>query len=241
MHDHRRDHRDMRQRRRRDRATAKMFGALLAIAAFAEARIRGKRNSRGHAVGNAHAFIIGRDIVDWLSSCQPGQNVVMDLLVDSSGVAAWASWRMRCALGRSGISTQKREGDGATPVGVFAMRQLFYRPDREARPRTALPTEALAPADGWCDAPADRAYNRRVLLPYPASAENLWREDHLYDLIVVLGYNDAPVVPGQGSAIFLHLASPDFAPTVGCVALSRDDLLTVLAAADPASRVIVTG
>ena len=165
----------------------------------------------------------------------------MDLLVDSSGFAAWSSWRMRCALGRSGISAQKHEGDGATPVGAFAMRRLLYRPDRERRPATALPSTVISQADGWCDAPADRAYNRLVHLPYPASAENLWRDDHLYDLLVVLGYNDDPVVPGQGSAIFLHLAAPGFAPTAGCVALGRDDLLTVIATADRASRVIVAG
>ena len=165
----------------------------------------------------------------------------MDLLVERSGFAVWGTSRLRCAIGRGGISAQKHEGDGATPVGAFAMRQLLYRPDREARPRTALPGAPLDPADGWCDAPGDPAYNRPVLLPYPASAENLWREDHLYDLIVVLGYNDEPVVSGQGSAIFLHLASPEFAPTAGCVALEHEDLLTVIAAADRASRVIIAG
>ena len=165
----------------------------------------------------------------------------MDLLVDSSGFAAWSSWRMRCALGRGGISAQKREGDGATPVGSFAMRQLLFRPDREKRPVTALPIAAISQGDGWCDAPADRAYNRPVHLPYPASAEHLWRGDHLYDLLVVLGYNDDPVVPGQGSAIFLHLARPDFGPTEGCVALGRNDLLTVIATAHPGSRVIIAG
>lgn len=165
----------------------------------------------------------------------------MDLLVDNSGLATWGSWRMRCALGRSGISAQKREGDGATPVGVFAMRRLLFRPDRESRPATGLPSAAILPEDGWCDTPGDRAYNRPVHLPYPASAELLWREDHLYDLLVVLGYNDDPVVPGHGSAIFLHLAAPDFAPTAGCVALGRDDFLTVIAAADRGSRAIIAG
>jgi L,D-peptidoglycan transpeptidase YkuD (ErfK/YbiS/YcfS/YnhG family) len=165
----------------------------------------------------------------------------MDLLVDSSGFAAWGSWRMRCALGKGGISDQKHEGDGATPVGAFAMRRLLYRPDRETRPTTLLPVSVISQADGWCDAPRDKAYNRPVHLPYRASAEHLWREDHLYDLLVVLGYNDDPVVPGQGSAIFLHLAAPDFAPTVGCIALKRDDLLAVIATADRGSRVIVAG
>ena len=178
-------------------------------------------------------------MADLLSPRAAGQNVVMDLLVDRSGFAAWGVSRLRCAIGRRGVSAQKREGDGATPVGTFAMRQLLYRPDRESRPQTALPYAALEPDDGWCDAPDDPAYNRPVLLPYPASAEHLWRDDRIYDLIVVLGYNDDPVVPGQGSAIFLHLAGPDFAPTAGCVALAHADLLMVIAAADPASRVII--
>jgi L,D-peptidoglycan transpeptidase YkuD (ErfK/YbiS/YcfS/YnhG family) len=148
---------------------------------------------------------------------------------------------MRCALGRGGINAQKREGDGATPVGSFAMRQLLYRPDRETRPRTALQAKPIQQNDGWCDAPRDRAYNRPVHLPYPASAETLWRDDHLYDLLVVLGYNDDPVVPGQGSAIFLHLARLDYGPTEGCVALSHADMVAVLAAADSGSRVVVLG
>lgn len=163
----------------------------------------------------------------------------MDLLVSAEGAARWGERQMRCALGRSGIVTAKREGDGATPAGAFALRRVFYRPDREPPPQTALPLRALTPHDGWCDAPADRRYNRLVTLPYPARAETLWREDRLYDLIAVLGYNDAPVIPGRGSAIFLHLARPGYAPTEGCVALDRADWLAVLATADAASCVVI--
>jgi len=163
----------------------------------------------------------------------------MDLLVDRAGWARWGERRMRCALGRAGISTAKREGDGATPAGAFAMRRLLYRPDRAPAPRTKLPATPLDPADGWCDAPGDAAYNRPVKLPYKASAESLWRADHLYDLVVVLGHNDDPVEPGRGSAIFLHLARPDFGPTEGCVALARDDLARVLDGADATSRVVI--
>jgi len=163
----------------------------------------------------------------------------MDLLVGTAGFASWDDRRMRCALGRSGISRAKREGDGATPVGAFAMRLVYYRPDRETAPPTLLPREAMAASDGWCDAPEDAAYNCKVRLPYPTRTESLWRTDRLYDLIVVLGYNDAPVVPGAGSAIFLHLAAEDFAPTAGCVALARADLLAVLATADKTARVVV--
>jgi L,D-peptidoglycan transpeptidase YkuD (ErfK/YbiS/YcfS/YnhG family) len=163
----------------------------------------------------------------------------LDLIVRPNGQAEWGERRLRCALGRSGIVRVKREGDGGTPAGAWPMRELLYRADRLARPATALPARAILPDDGWCDAAADPAYNRPVRLPHPASAESLWRRDRIYDLIVPLGYNDAPVRPGAGSAIFLHLARRSFAPTAGCVALSRRDLLAVLAEADPASRVIV--
>ncbi len=138
-----------------------------------------------------------------------------------------------CALGRSGLTLFKAEGDGATPRGVWPLRYVFYRPDRLARPRTGLACIPLQPNDGWCDAAGDRLYNRPVPLPYPASAEHLWREDSLYDVIVVLGHNDDPPVPGRGSAIFLHVASPDHRPTEGCVALRLDHLVTLLQTCGP--------
>ncbi len=121
----------------------------------------------------------------------------------------------------------------------MALRRVLYRADRMATPATTLPLTAIAPDDGWCDDPADPAYNRPVLLPYPASAEALWRADGLYDLAVVLGYNDDPVVPGKGSAIFLHVVDPAGGPTEGCIALVLSDLLTLVGAVDPATRLIV--
>lgn len=163
----------------------------------------------------------------------------MELEVFADGIAVWNGRRLRCAVGRSGIRRAKREGDGATPAGSWPMRKLYYRPDRMAAPVSGLPLAALTPFDGWCDDPQDAAYNQPVRLPYPARAERLWRDDPVYDLIVPLGYNDAPVIAGAGSAIFLHLAQADYRPTEGCVALGRDDLLAVLRDADPASRVIL--
>lgn len=149
--------------------------------------------------------------------------------------------RLRCALGRGGVRADKREGDGATPAGRFPLRRVLYRPDRlAAPPETALPCRPLRPADGWCDDPADPRYNRPVDLPYPASHERLWREDEIYDIVGVLGHNDDPVVPGAGSAIFLHVARPDYAPTAGCVALAREDLLRLLSACGPAPVLRVT-
>lgn len=164
----------------------------------------------------------------------------MDLLVSSDGTARFASRLCRCALGRGGVSEAKREGDGATPIGIWPLRRLLYRPDRLGPPPTGLPTVQIGPADGWCDAPGDKNYNLPVILPYPASTEALWRADGVYDLIVPLGYNDGPILPGLGSAIFLHLARDGYLPTEGCVALAQDDLLAYLALATTGSRVVIT-
>lgn len=163
----------------------------------------------------------------------------MDLLVEPAGWARWGAQRLRCAVGKGGVRAAKREGDGATPVGAFVMRQLLYRPDRGIAPITRLPMAPIASDDGWCDDPADVAYNRPVKLPYRARAERLWRDDRLYDLLVVLGYNDDPAIASAGSAIFLHIAAADYTPTEGCVALAPDDLRRVMAEADATSRVVV--
>jgi L,D-peptidoglycan transpeptidase YkuD (ErfK/YbiS/YcfS/YnhG family) len=146
---------------------------------------------------------------------------------------------MRCALGRSGIARSKREGDGATPAGLWPLSHVLYRPDRLAPPQTALPVFSLTPDDGWCDDPADPAYNRPVKLPYASRAEAMWRGDGLYDIVVVLGYNLDPVVPGHGSAIFLHLARPDYAPTEGCVAVNRADMFDILRHSGPNSAMLI--
>lgn len=146
----------------------------------------------------------------------------------------------RAAVGVGGIGVKRAEGDAITPVGTFALRRLLFRADRIRLPLTRLPASALAPDDGWCDAPGDAAYNQPVKLPYRASAEALWRADHLYDLIVVLGFNDDPVVTGAGSAIFLHVAQDDYRPTEGCIALAKDDLLAVLSKLAPSDTITIS-
>lgn len=160
-------------------------------------------------------------------------------LAAQHGIASFGPLRLPCALGRGGRRARKREGDGATPIGMWPMREVLYRADRMARPVTGLPVSPIRPDDGWCDAPHDRNYNRPVRLPYPAGHERLWREDHLYDLVVILGYNDVPRSRGQGSAIFMHLAAPDFTPTVGCIALHEADLRKLLALAQRGATVRV--
>lgn len=136
---------------------------------------------------------------------------------------------LRCAIGKGGVRADKREGDGATPVGRFPLRRIFYRSDRLAPPPGCTAPIEIAPDLGWSDDPADpENYNRLVTLPYPGSHERLMREDAVYDVVVELGYNDDPPVPGRGSAIFMHVARADYSGTEGCVALALPDLLRIL-------------
>lgn len=151
-----------------------------------------------------------------------------NIIVHGDGLLRFGDRRYRCAIGRSGIAREKREGDGATPVGRFPLRRILYRADRLAALKTGLTRRAIRRDDGWCDAPADPAYNKPIRLPFAASHERLWRDDGLYDLVAVLGHNDAPPRPGLGSAIFLHVASPGYGPTEGCVAVALADLLRIL-------------
>jgi len=159
----------------------------------------------------------------------------------SDGWLAMGAREVRCALGPAGVipASEKREGDGATPLGLWPLRSVLYRDDRGGPPATGLPLQAISASQGWCDAPDDPLYNRPVRLPYPASAERLWREDEVYDLLVVLGHNDDPPVPGLGSAIFLHIARHAYPPTQGCVALARSDLEALLAMAEPGDALAV--
>lgn len=145
------------------------------------------------------------------------------------GIISFGPLNFQCALGRSGVRMSKREGDGATPAGHFRLQKILYNASRVRRPRSALPIAQIRAHDGWCDAPGDRNYNRQVRHPYGASAERLWREDELYDIIVVTDHNQRPCLRGRGSAIFIHVARDDYGPTGGCIALRRADLLRLLA------------
>jgi len=149
-------------------------------------------------------------------------------LAYAAGRLSWPGGETRAICGRGGVRADKREGDGASPGGIFPLLYGFYRADRIARPASGLAMTALQPNHGWVDDPADPSYNRLVTLPYPAHHEEMWLSDGLYDLVVVIGYNTDPVVPGRGSAIFMHVARPDFSPTAGCIAIARDVLTRLL-------------
>ena len=168
---------------------------------------------------------------------------VTDVIVDTVARTLTAFDRtISCAIGRSGAgdSATKREGDGCTPRGRFALRTALLRPDRVQVPKTALPWRWLRPDDGWSDDPADPTYNRPVRHPHAWSAERLWRDDGAYDIIVVIGWNDAPVVPGHGSAIFLHCSQPGATPTAGCIATDRTELSALLARLQPGATITIS-
>ena len=157
----------------------------------------------------------------------------------SRGWLAAGHLRLPVALGRSGIRASKREGDGATPRGSFRLIRLWWRKDRGVRPRTLLPVRGIGKADAWCEDPGDRRYNRPIRLANAAAGDRLWRNDHLYDLMVELDHNTRPRVAGRGSAVFVHVARPGFRPTAGCVALAPAALRRLLVRVGPRTRIVI--
>ncbi len=162
----------------------------------------------------------------------------MKIILQNANQLIWPEHSCRAVIGSGGLvaAADKHEGDGTTPTGTYALRRVLFRADRIDPPKTDLPCRAIQPDDGWCDEPNDAAYNRPIVRPYAASNEQLTREDHLYDLIVVLGHNDQPPVPGLGSAVFLHVARTNWMPTRGCVAVTEPDLQRLLHTAAPGAQ-----
>ena len=160
---------------------------------------------------------------------------------ETSGILKLDGQEYTCRLGRSGIiaADLKKEGDGATPLGAYPLRCIYYRLGTVQEPATGLQTIPYSSGMGWCDDSAHHKYNQPVTLPFPASHEDWDKIGAVYNYIVVIGYNDHPPIPGKGSAIFLHLERPEQTPTEGCVALSENDLLAVLAKLSADSRIII--
>jgi len=165
--------------------------------------------------------------------------VQADSTDSSLGWAVLGPKRWRCVVGAGGVREDKVEGDAATPAGEFPLRRIYFRNDRLVLPKVRLPARPVGEHDGWCDDPHSPTYNRLVHVPNEWSHEKMWRDDGLYDLVVVVGYNDDPPEGEWGSAIFLHIAREDYAPTKGCVALARDDLLELVTLIGPETRLKV--
>ncbi len=156
----------------------------------------------------------------------------------SRGILVIGATQFPCRLGNAGRRFMKREGDGASPIGIFKLEQLYYRPDKIVRPNTQIKSKPLKRSDGWCDAPGDLYYNQYVKLPYAASHEGLWRSDNAYNIVVSTNHNQRPRVRGFGSAIFLHVTD-GMKGTEGCIALSQKHLKLVLARCSKDTRLVI--
>ncbi len=146
---------------------------------------------------------------------------------------------IKVALGRAGIKANKREGDGATPTGRYRLVRLWWRPDRLPQPRTLLPVRPITAQDGWCEDPSDRRYNRPIRISPGRPGDRLRRADALYDLIIEIDHNTRPRVAGRGSAVFVHVARADLAPTAGCVSLPINTLRQLVARLGPKTTITI--
>jgi len=155
------------------------------------------------------------------------------------GWLAAGRWRVKVALGRSGIKADKREGDGATPAGRYRLIRLWWRPDRFRRPRTLLPVRSIGALDGWCEDPSDRRYNRAIRILPGQPGDRLQRSDALYDLVIEIDHNTRPRIAGRGSAVFIHVARAALAPTAGCIAMPIATLRQFLAHLGPKTKITI--
>ena len=150
------------------------------------------------------------------------------IIVKKSGYLKYKDLKFRCALGKAGIKKKTIEGDNITPKGIFKIVKIYYRPDKIKKIKTSIKKIKIRKNMGWCDDPNSRFYNQQIKLPNKCSHEKLYRNDNLYDLIVVLNYNIDPIIKNKGSAIFLHIAKKSYQKTKGCIALKKKHLIKII-------------
>jgi len=150
------------------------------------------------------------------------------IIVKESGYLTYKNFKFRCALGKGGIGKKAKEGDSITPIGIFKLVKVFYREDKIKNIKTSLKKIKIKKNMGWCDDPKSKFYNKLIKLPSKIRHEKLYRDDRLYDLIIILDYNLNPIIKNKGSAIFIHIASKSFKKTQGCIALNKKDLIYLL-------------
>ena len=150
------------------------------------------------------------------------------IIVKKSGYLKYKNVKFRCALGKGGIKKKKEEGDNITPKGTFKLTKIYYRHDKIKNITTSIKKIKIKKDMGWCDDPESKFYNKQIRLPNKFGHEKLYRNDNLYDLILVLNYNTNPIIKNKGSAIFIHVAKNSYKKTKGCIALKREDLIKLV-------------
>jgi L,D-peptidoglycan transpeptidase YkuD (ErfK/YbiS/YcfS/YnhG family) len=149
------------------------------------------------------------------------------------------NYKVKCAIGKRGISTKKREGDNKTPRGIYKFSTIFYRKDRIKHLETSVKKMVIKKNMGWCDDPNSKYYNKLIYFPFSKRAEKLYIEKNIYDIIVVIDYNTKPIVKKKGSAIFLHVASKNYKSTRGCLAISKSNLKNLVKELNSKSKVSI--
>jgi L,D-peptidoglycan transpeptidase YkuD (ErfK/YbiS/YcfS/YnhG family) len=137
-------------------------------------------------------------------------------------------YKIKCAIGKRGITIKKVEGDNRTPTGIFKFKAIFYRKDRVVKIKTKLPKIVIKKNMGWCDDSSSKFYNKLITFPFNFTAEKLWMKDNIYDVILIINYNTKPIIKKKGSAIFLHISRKNYAPTKGCIAVSKKDMNLII-------------
>ena len=150
------------------------------------------------------------------------------IIVKKSKYLKYKNLKFRCSLGKGGIRKKKKEGDNITPMGIFKITSIYYRPDRIKKISTQLKKIKITKNIGWCDDPKSNFYNREIKLPNKFSHEKFYRKDNLYDIIAILNYNTKPIIKNKGSAIFIHIANNNYKPTAGCVGIKKSNLIKLL-------------
>ena len=159
------------------------------------------------------------------------------IIVKKSGYLKYKNFKFRCALGKAGIKEKKFEGDNITPRGTYRIIKVFYRSDRIKNLTTRITKIKIKKNMGWCDDPESKFYNKLIRIPSSIKHERLYRNDHLYDIVIPINYNMNPAVKNKGSAIFLHLAKKNYTPTKGCVGLRKIHLLKILKIIKPNTKI----
>ena len=136
-------------------------------------------------------------------------------------------FKFRCSIGKNGISKNKIEGDKCTPQGIFEIGSLYFRKDKNQKPKTDIKTKIIKKNMGWCDDSRNKLYNKEIIIDKITKHEKLFRSDNTYDYVLVIKYNTKKRRPFKGSAIFIHLTK-NYKPTAGCIALKKKDFLIML-------------
>ena len=161
------------------------------------------------------------------------------IIINKSGYLKYRSLKFRCALGKSGIGNKKMEGDNITPRGIFKIIKIYYRKNRLKKLSSKFTLIEIKKNMGWCDDPKSRKYNQPIILPNKYNHEVLYRKDNIYDLILVLNYNIRPTIKNRGSAIFIHVAKKNYKKTAGCIAIKKNDLISLVKEINKNTKVII--